>query len=67
LFARLSTNAEEIGRLLSGLMKYLSESELKEANTARHADFGLSTLDFGLLLVKGIEFLLAMLTGDVVQ
>jgi four helix bundle protein len=29
LFARLSSNAEEIGRLLSGLMKYLSESELK--------------------------------------
>jgi len=29
LFERLSNNADEIGRLISGLMKYLSKSELK--------------------------------------
>jgi four helix bundle protein len=29
LFERLSNNADEIGRLISGLMKYLSQSELK--------------------------------------
>ena len=29
LFERLSNNADEIGRLISGLMKYLSSSELK--------------------------------------
>jgi four helix bundle protein len=29
LFVRLTSNAKEISRLLSGLMKYLSESELK--------------------------------------
>jgi four helix bundle protein len=29
LFDRLSNNAEEIGRLISGLMKYLNKSELK--------------------------------------
>jgi len=29
LFERLSNNAAEIGRLISGLMKYLSKSDLK--------------------------------------
>jgi four helix bundle protein len=29
LFEKLSNNADEIGRLISGLMKYLSKSELK--------------------------------------
>jgi four helix bundle protein len=29
LFERLCTNAADIGRLISGLMKYLSQSELK--------------------------------------
>ena len=29
LFEKLSNNADEIGRLISGLMKYLSNSELK--------------------------------------
>jgi four helix bundle protein len=29
LFEKLSGNADEIGRLISGLMKYLSNSELK--------------------------------------
>ena len=29
LFERLLSNAEEIGRMISGLMKYLSKSELK--------------------------------------
>ena len=31
LFERLSNDAAEIGRLISGLMKYLSKSDLKES------------------------------------
>src|SRR5438034_6231992 len=34
LFERLFDKLNEIGRLISGLMKYLSESDLREANSA---------------------------------
>jgi len=53
LFERLFNSANEIGRLISGLMKYLMSQNLEEANTANQTDFGHWTLDLGLIIHVG--------------